>query len=88
MNKTPTNQKEKWVLPVNRSKLAIAAGYLAFFALLIFPAPIALVVGILALRDIKKHPGEWGKGRAWFGIVLGALGTLVLINMTINQFKP
>lgn len=69
----------KHIIPVGRSGLAIAAGYLGLFALLIFPAPLALIAGILALLDIKKYPKKLGKGRAWFGIIAGALGTLVIL---------
>ena len=43
------------------------------------PGPLALVLGILALRDLKLHPHKRGMGRALTGIVLGALGTLAMI---------
>jgi hypothetical protein len=65
------------VLPV-LSGWAIAAGYLGLFALVIFPAPLALATGIYAIVDIRRHPTKRGMGRAMFGVVLGALGTLVL----------
>ena len=66
------------LLPVGRSGLAIAAGYAGLFALLILPAPLALVLGVLAVRDIKQHPHKRGMGRAMLGIVTGALGTALL----------
>lgn len=66
------------LLPVGRSGLAIAAGYFGLFAVLCFPAPIALVLGILAIRDIRRHPKKHGMGRAIFGLVMGILFTLVL----------
>jgi hypothetical protein len=68
-----------WLLPTGRSGLAIAAGYLGLFSILVMFAPISLVVGILALRDLKRTPGKLGKGRAIFGIVMGALFSIVLI---------
>lgn len=67
------------VIPVNCTGLSIAAGYAGLFALLIITAPIALVLGILALRDLNARPGKSGRGRAWFGTIMGALGTLALI---------
>lgn len=67
------------LLPVGRSGLAIAAGYAALFAILIFPAPLALLLGVLAIRDLRKHPTKHGMGRAVFGVVMGALGTAVLL---------
>jgi len=77
--KPQTDESLKWVLPIGRSGLAIAAGYLGIFSILFFPAPIALVVGILALRDLKKNPTKGGIGRAWLGVIAGALGTIALI---------
>ena len=65
----------RWVLPVGRSGWAIAAGYLGLFAVLVLPAPVALAIGIVALRDLKRNPSKLGKGRAIFGLVMGAIGT-------------
>ena len=73
----------KWLLPVGRSGFAIAAGYLALFSVLVVPAPLALLFGILALRDIKKHPEKSGRGRAWFGIVFGGFFTILLVIMLV-----
>ncbi len=75
------------LLPVGRSGWAIAAGYLGLFAVLVVPAPLALLTGILAVVDIKRsigtpHP-KHGLGRAWFGIVMGAIGTVALASMLI-----
>ncbi len=66
------------LLPVGRSGYAIAAGYLALFSIMVAPAPLALVFGVLAYRDIKKNPHKHGMGRAWFGIIMGLLGTGVI----------
>ena len=73
----------RMLIPVGRSALAIAAGYAGLFALVMFPAPIALVLGILAVRDIRRHPEKHGMGRAVFGLVMGAIFTLVLIVMIV-----
>ena len=66
------------LLPVGRSGLAIAAGYAGLFSLIILPAPIALLLGSLAIIDIRKHPKKHGMGRAVFGVIMGIIGTLVL----------
>jgi hypothetical protein len=71
------------MLPVNRSGLAIAAGYAGLFSILLVFAPIALVLGVLALRDLSSKPTVAGRGRAWFGIVAGALGTVGLVAVMI-----
>jgi hypothetical protein len=67
------------LLPVGRTPLAIVAGYLGLGALFCFPAPLALGVGIWAVIDLKKKPGMHGMGRAVFGIVTGAIGTVGLV---------
>lgn len=77
------------LVPVGRSGHAIAAGYLGLFAL--FPVlgavagPLAILFGVLAVRHIRRTPGVHGLGRAWFGIIAGAIGTgftaLILVPM-------
>jgi hypothetical protein len=69
----------RMLLPVGRSGWAIAAGYLGLLSLLGIFAPFALISGIVAVRDIRQHPEKHGLGRAWFGIVMGALGTIALV---------
>ncbi len=73
----------RMLLPVGRSIWAIAAGYAGLFAALCFPAPIAIVLGIVAIRDIKKHPKKHGMGRAIFGLVSGIIFTVPLIFIII-----
>jgi hypothetical protein len=65
----------RFLLPVGRSGWAIAAGYAGLLGLLIFPAPLALVLGIVAAYHLKKHPKKLGWGRTIFGLLVGALGT-------------
>ena len=73
----------RMLLPVDRSGLAIVAGYLGLFSVICIAAPFALVIGILAVRDIKKNPKKHGLGRAWFGIITGALGTVGFVVMIV-----
>lgn len=73
----------RMLLPVDRSGLAIVAGYLGLFSVICIAAPFALVIGILAVRDIKKNPKKHGLGRAWFGIIMGALGTVGFVVMIV-----
>ncbi len=72
------NPALRMLVPIGRSWLAILAGYLGLFSLLLVPAPFAIVAGVAALRELKRNPALYGKGRAWFGIVAGSVGTLVL----------
>jgi hypothetical protein len=79
------------LLPVGRSLWAIAAGYAGLFAVLFLPAPVALVLGIVAIYDIKRHPDRHGMGRAIFGLVMGAIFTLLMLSVLVvgalNGFK-
>lgn len=69
---------DRWLTPVDRPISAIAAGYLGLFSVLPLPFGLAAIAcGIVALKKIKKDPTLSGKGRAWFGIVLGTIFTLI-----------
>lgn len=72
---------EKAALPVGRPVSAIVAGYAALFAILpVFGLPFAIaawVCGWMALKKIKAEPHLAGRGRAWFGVVVGVLMTLI-----------
>jgi len=73
------NQDLEMIVPINVAPLALIAGYAGLGAFLCLPAPIALLLGVLALRDLEKRPDRTGKGRAWFGVVTGVVGTLCLL---------
>ena len=72
------------LLPVGRSGWAIAAGYAGLFSVVPVFAPIALILGIVAVVDIRRHPQSHGMGRAIFGIVMGAICSVVLGFMIIS----
>jgi hypothetical protein len=69
----------RMLLPVGRSWLAIVAGYLGLVAVCGLPAPLAVLFGVLAIFDIRRHPEKHGLGRAIFGIVMGSLGTIGIV---------
>jgi hypothetical protein len=77
----------RMLMPVGRSGWAIAAGYLGLFSLVVLPAPLALIVSIIAIRDIRKSKKagkrKHGMGRAIFGLVVGIAGTLLLIALIV-----
>lgn len=78
----------RMLLPVGRSIWAIVAGYAGLFSVLVLPAPIALITGVVAIVDIQKSRSspnpKYGMGRALFGFIMGALGTGVLIAAVIG----
>jgi hypothetical protein len=67
------------IMPVGTSIWAIIAGYLGLFAVLCLPAPLALIMGIVAVWDIRRNPRRHGMGRAIFGIVMGAIFSVPLL---------
>lgn len=72
----------RMLLPIGRSIWAIAAGYLGLLSVLGIFAPLAVLIGVVAIRDIKKNPRLHGMGRAIFGIVMGvgcSIAYLILI---------
>jgi hypothetical protein len=69
----------RMLLPVGRSGSAIAAGYMGLFSILVLPAPLALILALIAMRDMKRHPERHGMGRAIFGLIMGLLGTGLLV---------
>jgi hypothetical protein len=73
----------RMLLPVGRSAWAIAAGYLGLFSLIVLPAPLAILVSVVAIWDVRRsqsspHP-KHGMGRAIFGLVMGILGTAIIL---------
>ena len=71
------------LLPVGRSGWAIAAGYLGLFSFIIFPAPLALIISAMAMWHLRTNPRLHGWGRAIFGMIMGVLGTAMLIFMVV-----
>ena len=69
----------RMLLPVGRSGWAIAAGYLGLFSFLVLPAPIALIISVIAIWDIRRDKTKHGMGRAIFGLVMGLLGTGLIL---------
>src|SRR5688572_29170345 len=70
------------LLPVGRSPWAIVAGYCGLLSPLLIFAPLAIVFGIVAIVDMRRHPEKHGMGRAIFGLVMGVgciLGFALLI---------
>jgi len=81
----------RMLLPVGRSGWAIAAGYLGLVSILGIFGPFALITGIVAVMDIRQHPEKHGLGRAWFGIIMGALGSIILffaLASMLPKLKP
>ena len=79
------------LLPVGRSAWAIGAGYLGLFSMVLLPAPISIIVSLIAIRDIQKSHGtakpKHGMGRAIFGLVMGILFTLAALFLLVSIYN-
>jgi hypothetical protein len=74
-----------WLVPTRVAGWAVASGYsgLVTFIFRRIPGPFAIATGVLGLKQIDRQPDLNGKVRAYVGIVLGSLGTLLLILVAI-----
>jgi sugar phosphate permease len=79
---TYINESERrlvsFIVPINTNWIAVLAGYLGLLSIILIPAPISVIVSLIALKKLKNNPGQYGKGRAWFGLIMGLIGTSVL----------
>lgn len=73
------------VVPLGRTGLSIAAGYLGILSLVPFVAPIAVGISIWAIMDLKKRPRLMGRGRAYFGLIAGGCFTLLYAVLLLSQ---
>ena len=76
---------DRMILPTGKSSWAIMAGYLGLLSFIPGVGILAVIAGILAIKDIKRNPNKHGMGRAITGIVLGVLLTLFWIIMFLND---
>lgn len=76
----------RMLLPVGRSGWAIAAGYFGLFSVLCFPAPLSVILGVIAIVHLRRNPKLHGMGRAVFGLVMGVLGCIPLVVMLYGMF--
>jgi hypothetical protein len=75
-----------WILPIGRSGVSIAAGYVGLLSLFIWAlGPVAVGLGIWGLR--RARVGGHGSGRSIFAIVVGVATSVVgLVALTGNLF--
>ena len=78
-NKVANDGMLSLIVPIHTSPWAIFASYAGLFAVTIVLAPIALILGIIALRDLRANPTLNGRGRAIFAIIMGIVFSLPLL---------
>jgi len=76
------------LLPVGRSGWAIAAGYLGLLSVTTVLAPLAVIISLVAIWDIKRSKGsgkqKHGLGRAIFGLVMGIIFSIAFVFIYAN----
>lgn len=78
------NAALRFIVPVQTSVWAIAAGYLGLLSLgCCILGPFAVFTGVMGLREIAAKPELGGQVRCILGIVLGALDTIGLIGFAV-----
>lgn len=71
------------LIPINTSIYCIIAGYLGLFSVLLIFAPLAILFGILGIRDVKKKKIH-GTGRAYFALIMGVTFTIIFLTLIIS----
>jgi hypothetical protein len=74
-------------VPMPNSRAANAACWLGFLSFLPLVGLAAFAAGLLGVRDLRRHPGRRGLGRAVFGLVAGGLTTLgwLLVGLVVGM---
>jgi hypothetical protein len=68
------------------SPWAVTAFYCGLLSFLVLPAPVALLCGVMGLRDISLHPDKRGRARSIFGVIVGGLITsLMLVGLLVGK---
>ena len=75
---------KEWVRA--RSPYTLTAGLLGIMApidgLIFFPLSIlAIIIGILGLREIKHNPAQLGKKLCYLGIIGGTVGLMLAVTL-------
>lgn len=77
---TPTPSVNEKPTEPEYNSLAIASFVVSLFSWLIIPAPVALILGAMAVNEINRKPLKYvNRWMAIFGIVIGTIGTILLL---------
>ncbi len=73
------------IVPIGRSSVAIAAGYLGLLSIFLIPAPFAILISIWAILDLKQNKDKHGWVRTAFGLAMGIVFTAILVIVCFNS---
>jgi hypothetical protein len=74
----PRSERATWAL-----WLGLAGVGLGFMLMFIVLTPAAIVCGVRGLREIHAQPELTGRGRAWWGIVLGLVAPFLWVGLFV-----
>ncbi len=74
-----TNSFLRFLVPVGRSGFSITAGYLGLFFFIPFAGLFAIIFGFLGINARKLDKNKKGLGRAYFGIIMGVLSSILYL---------
>ena len=89
---SPSNDQSNFTGPLHNDPLAIASLVCAIVSFMVYlwipAAPVAFVLGILALKRIKAEPGRLkGRGMALAGMIIPPLLIILFILVLIVSFS-
>lgn len=74
------------LVPLGVDPMALIAGYVGLFSIVLVPAPVALLLGLMALGRLKADPKARGAVRAWFAVIAGVIGSIGLLFLIVYLF--
>lgn len=89
--------KNKPIYKSGTTALSIVAEYLGIIAFITtitplkfyatFFAPASLFVSLAALREFQRNPEKIGRGRAYIGLALGFISTVIVIFLCLQALQ-
>lgn len=69
------------------TSLAIGSFYLGLCSMFLLPAPVAVIVSLAAIRELRRDPRKHGMARAVWGLCLGAIGTCFIFLLFVMWLR-
>ena len=77
--RAPRSERATWALWLGLA--GVGLGFMLMFAVL---TPAAVVCGVRGLREIHARPELTGRGRAWWGILLGLVAPFLWVGLFVG----
>jgi hypothetical protein len=77
--RAPRSERATWALWLGLA--GVGLGFMLMFAVL---TPAAIACGVRGLREIHAEPELTGRGRAWWGIILGLVAPFLWVGLFVG----